>query len=215
VPWVYDDEACDVLRFFTKLKCSLMPYLWSAAVQAHQEGIPTMRAMLLEFPGDPACDTLDRQYLLGGSLLVAPVFAENGAVDFYLPAGRWTHLLSGEVREGRRWYRERHDVLSLPLYVRPGTLLATGGCDDRPDYDYATGLTLTVYELAVGERVECHVYDLDGQSSATVTATREARKVIFEIDGTLRDAGVAVAGGPSAKLPDGARHFELSLPSGD
>ena len=78
VPWNYDDEACDVLRFFTKLKCRLMPYLFGAAVQAHREGIPVMRAMALEFPRRPACDTLDRQYMLGGSILVAPVFSEDG-----------------------------------------------------------------------------------------------------------------------------------------
>ncbi len=62
VPWAYDEEACNVLRLFTKLKCRLMPYLWGAALEAHREGVPTMRAMLIEFPNDPACDTLDRQY---------------------------------------------------------------------------------------------------------------------------------------------------------
>ncbi|HVJ57552.1 MAG TPA: alpha-xylosidase, partial [Terrimicrobiaceae bacterium] len=80
IPWAYDEEACDVLRLFTKLKCRLMPYLWQVALEAHREGIPMMRAMLLEFPEDPACEMLDRQYLLGGSLLVAPIFTEHGIV---------------------------------------------------------------------------------------------------------------------------------------
>ena len=59
-----------------------------------------MRAMLLEFPDDPACAYLDRQYLLGDSLLVAPVFAADGVVDYYVPAGRWTHFLTGETVVG-------------------------------------------------------------------------------------------------------------------
>ena len=126
VPWNYDDQACDVLRFFTKLKCSLMPYLYGQAVVAHREGVPMMRAMLLEFPGDPASDTLDRQYMLGDALLVAPVFTEDGTVDYYLPEGRWTHLLTGEVQTGGRWRRARHDFLSLPLFVRPSTILPVG-----------------------------------------------------------------------------------------
>jgi alpha-D-xyloside xylohydrolase len=84
-----------------------MPYLWQVALEAHREGVPVMRAMLLEFPGDPACETLDRQYLLGGSLLVAPVFSEDGIVDYYLPAGRWTNLLTGKVQEGPGWCREQ------------------------------------------------------------------------------------------------------------
>ena len=75
MPWLFDEEAVDVLRFFTKLKCSLMPYLYAAAGEAAREGLPMMRAMVLEFGEDPACDCLDRQYMLGGSLLVAPVFS--------------------------------------------------------------------------------------------------------------------------------------------
>jgi alpha-D-xyloside xylohydrolase len=115
VPWAYDEEACDVLRLFTKLKCRLMPYLWGTALEANREGVPTMRAMLIEFPNDPACDTLDRQYMLGDSLLVAPVFTEDGMVDYYLPAGRWTNLLTGQAQQGPGWHREHHNFFSLPL----------------------------------------------------------------------------------------------------
>ncbi len=212
VPWVYDEEACDVVRFFTKLKCRLMPYLWAAAVQAHLEGFPTMRAMMLEFPDDPACDTLDRQYVLGGSLLVAPVFTADGTVDFYLPAGRWTHLLNGEVREGGRWYRERHDYLSLPLYVRPGTLLALGADDTRPDYDHARGATFRLYELAEGASAECRVYDLKGELVATVTARRSGDEVGFEIQGELTGASFALGNGAPVPLPAGGRSLTLTQP---
>jgi len=90
VPWLFDEEAVDVLRFFTRLKCRLMPYLYQLAVETHETGVPVMRPMFLEFPDDPACEHLDRQYMLGGSLLVAPVFREDGIVDYYLPDGVWT-----------------------------------------------------------------------------------------------------------------------------
>ena len=65
VPWLFDEEASDVLRKFVKLKCSLMPYLYGQAVKAHKEGIPMMRPMFLEFPEDLTCETLDKQYMLG------------------------------------------------------------------------------------------------------------------------------------------------------
>jgi alpha-D-xyloside xylohydrolase len=120
VPWVYDEEAVSVLRFFTRFKHRLMPYLWAAAVWAHQTGTPVMRAMHLEFPDDPACDTLDRQYMLGDALLVAPVFSFDGTVDYYVPAGQWTNLLNGSIVEGGRWIREKHDTLSLPVLARHG-----------------------------------------------------------------------------------------------
>ncbi|RYG24826.1 alpha-xylosidase [bacterium] len=153
VPWMVDEESVDVLRFFTKLKQRLMPYLWSQAVEAHQTGVPMMRAMALEFPDDPGCDNLDRQYMLGDSLLVAPVFSDD-VVDYYVPAGRWTSLLDGRVVEGPRWVRETHGFLSLPLLVREGTLLAT---------DEDGKITLTAY----GEGGTATLYDERGENPRT------------------------------------------------
>jgi alpha-D-xyloside xylohydrolase len=91
VPWDYDAEAVAVTRDSTRLKHRLMPHLFDAARQAADRGWPVMPAMLLEFPDDPACHTVDRQYMLGGDLLVAPVFAADGMVEYYVPAGTWTH----------------------------------------------------------------------------------------------------------------------------
>jgi len=117
VPWLFDVEAVDVLRHFVALKQRLMPYLLNAAKEAHVHGWPVLRAMLLEFPDDPACRTLDMQYMLGPALLVAPVFSESGEAEYYLPAGKWRHLLSGEQASGPGWRREKYDYFSLPLWV--------------------------------------------------------------------------------------------------
>ena len=171
VPWLFDEESCDVVRKFTRLKCRLMPYLYGAAVEAHEHGTPMMRPMMLEFPDDPACDTLDRQYMMGESLLVAPVFHADSHVDYYLPDGLWTSLLDGRKVQGGRWQKETHDFLSLPLMVRPGTVLPMGQCDDRPDYDYTDGLELHVYQLAEGQTVVVKIHDLKGQIAATYTVT--------------------------------------------
>ena len=171
VPWLFDEESCDVVRKFTRLKCRLMPYLYGAAVEAHEHGTPMMRPMMLEFPDDPACDTLDRQYMMGESLLVAPVFHADSHVDYYLPDGLWTSLLDGRKVQGGRWQKETHDFLSLPLMVRPGTVLPMGQCDDRPDYDYTDGLELHVYQLTEGQTVVVKIPDLKGQIAATYTVT--------------------------------------------
>lgn len=61
--------------------------------------------------------------MLGDSLLVAPIFQENGEVKYYLPAGRWTHLLNGETVVGGSWRKEKHDFFSLPLFVRQNSCL--------------------------------------------------------------------------------------------
>ena len=182
VPWLFDEESCDVVRKFTRLKCRLMPYLYGAAVEAHEHGTPMMRPMMLEFPDDPACDTLDRQYMMGESLLVAPVFHADSHVDYYLPDGQWTSLLDGRKVQGGHWQRETHDFLSLPLMVRPGTVLPMGKHDDRPDYDYTDGLELHVYQLAEGQTVTVKIPDLKGQLAATYTVTMKNGKVEVATD---------------------------------
>ncbi|WP_311242917.1 alpha-xylosidase [Microbacterium sp. WCS2018Hpa-23] len=163
VPWAFDEEAVDVTRRFTHLKMQLMPYLYQQGIDASRTGIPLMRPMQLEFPDDPAVGYLDRQYMLGSSLLVAPVFSEDGSVEFYLPEGEWTSLLTGETVTGGGWRRETHGFESLPLYVRPGTVLPWGSRTDKPDYDYHDGLKLRVFPGGEGTATVT-VTDPDGES---------------------------------------------------
>ena len=163
VPWAFDEEAVEVTRQFTHLKMRLMPYLYQQGLDAAATGVPLMRPMMLEFPEDPATAYLDRQYMLGSDLLVAPVFTEEGEVEFYLPAGEWTSLLTGETVTGGGWRREKHGFDSLPLYVRPGTALPWGARVDRPDYDYHDGLRLRVFPGGAGSTT-LTVTDPDGRA---------------------------------------------------
>lgn len=150
VPWAFDEEAVEVTRRFTELKLSLMPYLHAAVARTHAEGVPMMRPMLLEFPDDRTAAVLDTQYLLGESILVAPVFSAEGTVDVYVPEGEWTSLLDGTTLHGPRWHRQQHGFSSLPVLVRPGTVLPVGARVDRPDYDHAEGVTLRLFALPEG-----------------------------------------------------------------
>jgi alpha-D-xyloside xylohydrolase len=123
VPWSVDEESAEVCRFFTELKTRIMPYILKSAKEASEKGIPVLRAMFLEFPNDPACSYLDRQYMLGPDLLVAPVFNDDGEVSYYLPEGEWKQLLTGEKVKGGCWRTEKHDFMSLPILARAGAAL--------------------------------------------------------------------------------------------
>ncbi|MEV4510653.1 alpha-xylosidase [Dactylosporangium sp. NPDC049525] len=177
VPWHFGDDAVAVLREYTRLKARLMPYLYGAAVTAHREGLPVLRPMALEFPDDPACAHLDRQYMLGGGILVAPVFSVGGDVTFYLPAGRWTDLRGGEVLTGPGWIRRRYGIGDLPVLVRPGSVVPLGARDDRPDYPYADGVTLRVYELPDGAGTTVDIPSPQGRPGATFTVRRAGTTV--------------------------------------
>jgi alpha-D-xyloside xylohydrolase len=214
VPWLFDDEAVDVLRFFTRLKCRLMPYVYAAGLEAHEAGVPVLRAMLLEFPHDPACDHLDRQFMLGESLLVAPVFSPDGVVDYYLPAGTWTSFLTGEVLEGGGWVRQTHGYLSLPLLARANAVIPVGANDQQPDYDYADGVTLHVFALE--DRVTRPVRIPAGQGGrgARFEVSRAGQEIRVEAREATRPwrvllrgsmAIAAVDGGAAAADPLGTR----------
>ena len=156
VPWAYDEEAVEVVRFFTKLKLKLMPYLYSNAVYTSVTGIPMIRSMMMEFPEDMNCRYLDKQYMLGDKLLTAPIFNEEGTAHYYLPEGIWSNYLTGEVVIGGSWRREKHDYLSIPLWVRENSIIPTGIKGERADYIFADNLEMKVFEL--NEKAEAVVY---------------------------------------------------------
>ncbi len=182
VPWLFDEEACDVARYFVNLKCRLMPYLYGQAVYSHETGIPMMRPMVLEFPEQMGVKDLDMQYMLGDSILVAPIFREDGVGEYYLPEGQWTHLISGEAREGGRWYRESYDYFSMPVFVRDNTLLAIGSNEKLPDYDYTKDLELHLYALSDGAETVCRIPDLSGRIVMTAKVVRLGDTITFETD---------------------------------
>lgn len=197
VPWAYDEESVEVTRFFTKLKCRLMPYLFQSAKETAESGVPMMRAMILEFPDDPAVETLDRQYMLGDSLLVAPIFNEEGEASYYLPKGRWTHLLSNEIVEGGTWRKEKYDYFSLPLFVRPNSIIALGTVESRPDYDYADGVELHVFELEDGKASRVTVRNIDAKVELEVSAVRRGNMIAFSVEKSVRKPFVIVLRGVS------------------
>ncbi len=186
VPWLYGEEAVEITRRFTRLKNRLLPYLYSLSLLEGQQGIPLMRPMLLEYPQDPGCRLLDRQYLFGDALLVAPVFHPEGEVEYYLPQGSWVNLLTGERLQGPGWRRERHGYLTLPLLVRPNHLLVVGDCAERPAFADEQQLTLVIGQLDEGEKTERLLAVRPGQQPVRFKVCREKESITLCAEGLDR-----------------------------
>lgn len=211
VPWLFDEESCDVLRKFVALKCSLMPYLYGQAVISHEQGIPMHRPMFMEFAGDRSCETLDKEYMLGESLLVAPIFKEDGSVEYYLPEGKWTHLLSEQIVDGGKWKKEKYDYFSLPLWVKEGTILPIGKEKTKVEYDYTDGVKLCLSEFSNNRESSVIIPDLDGNKAVAVTAKREENKITVELDKELSDWEVLTLGRASKLLQKDSRKAVIEL----
>ncbi|MFI0828310.1 alpha-xylosidase [Streptomyces roseolus] len=212
VPWDYGGEAVDVTREFTLLKHRLAPYLQRAAQQAHATGVPVMRAMVLEFPDDPAAATLDRQYLLGDDLLVAPVFTDDGTVDYYVPEGTWTNVLTGVQVIGPRWVRERHGFRTLPLLARPDSVIPLAADDQRPVSAWADGVELRVHAFADGAERTLVIPGTEGPGETARFHLRRQDDRLHVTTDSPRPWQLRI-GGPDATLharPAGT--FEADLP---
>lgn len=206
VPWLFDEESVDVVRKFTKLKCSLMPYLFEAAVSATEQGTPMMRPLVLDFYNDPTTHTLDRQYMFGDSLLVAPIFNEQGEVTYYVPEGQWFNLLTNETVQGGRWYRQTFDYMTLPLLVKPNSIIAFGNEDSKPDYDYTDGVQFHLFNLEEGATASTRIVNQNGQPSATITATRTNGTIEIQTEGNLTNWTATLRGITNTTSVEGATH---------
>jgi alpha-D-xyloside xylohydrolase len=186
VPWLFDQESVDVLRHFAKLKNRLLPYLLGAACDASEHGWPVMRAMFLEYPDDPACLHLDRQYMLGDSLLVAPVFRADNLAEYYLPAGKWTDLLSNEVQMGGRWIRRPVSYMQIPLFVRENSIVPMSTKESDPAWLFDDELTLHLFRIADNAEIALTVHRSDGVGATSFICHRSGDSYVLSCDGRAK-----------------------------
>jgi len=191
VPWLFDEESVDVLRHFTRLKNQLFPYFYSAAMDASEHGWPMLRAMVLEYPNDPACRQLDRQYMLGSSLLVAPIFRRDGVAEYYLPQGKWTDFTTGQVTHGGKWRADSFDFLHLPLFVRENSIIPMSANVQAPRWELSDELTLKLFQIRDGADVKLRIAAIDG--SAHFRCHRNGDKITLESDGRARCPSIFLA----------------------
>ncbi len=126
-PWRFSKEACDIFRFYDKLRYSLMPYIYAEAKDCVKTGLPMMRALWLEYPGDRNVRHIDDQYLFGRSLLIAPVLkpmSQSKTRDIYLPEGVWYDYFTKEKFVSRgQWFTKEVTLATMPMFVKQGAKL--------------------------------------------------------------------------------------------
>ncbi|MEU9104324.1 TIM-barrel domain-containing protein [Streptomyces xanthophaeus] len=126
-PWRFAEPYLSINRKYLQLKMRLMPYLYTMSRTAHESGVPSTRAMVLEYPDDPVArgNATSGQFMAGDSLLVAPVVSDTTVRDgIYLPAGTWTDYWTGRTYAGPGWLNGYQAPLdTLPLFVKGGAVV--------------------------------------------------------------------------------------------
>jgi alpha-glucosidase (family GH31 glycosyl hydrolase) len=153
-----------ICRMYLELRYRLLPYLYSAVREAHETGMPIVRALWLHFPDDRVASARGDEYVWGPSLLVAPVTRKGAASRaVYLPRGAWYDFWTEDARDGGREIDRAVDLATLPLFVRAGTILPLGPVKQFTSEPVDEPLTLQIY---AGADASARVYDDDGATFA-------------------------------------------------
>jgi alpha-D-xyloside xylohydrolase len=125
-PWAFGEPALRIARDWIRLRYRLLPYLWQTALESAANGWPMLRPLDFTDPSDPVARGVDDAFLLGPDLLVVPVFSDNPDPvrrTFWVPAGGWTDLLTGERYAGPGFAARTCGLAEMPVLVRDGTVL--------------------------------------------------------------------------------------------
>jgi len=118
--WEAVEAEC---RKLFELRMQLVPYLYSAFADYAFSGVPPFRALVADYPSDAETFAIDNEYLMGQSMLVAPIFAGEKTRSVYLPEGRWHCFWTGKTYEGRARHEIEPPLDQIPVFVRDGSLV--------------------------------------------------------------------------------------------
>jgi alpha-glucosidase len=123
-PWSFGPVVAKLVAEAVRLRYRLMPYLYTAFVEASRTGAPVQRPLVFDHQDDPMVRDLDDEYLFGPDLLVAPVVAAGvTARQVYLPAGTWVDWYDGTVLTGPGFVTAATPMDRIPLYARGGAVI--------------------------------------------------------------------------------------------
>lgn len=165
-PWKFGTEAENISRKSIELKYKLFPYLYTYAREAHDTGLPIMRALLLEYPNDKETFKLNGQFLVGKELLVAPV-VEQGAVtkDVYLPEGEWIDFNNCKTKyKGEQWITVDAPLNTIPVFVKKGSIIPQMPVMQYIDEKKVYPVTFDIFPGNLNKETSFTFYEDDGES---------------------------------------------------
>lgn len=123
-PWSFGDEITDIARKYLELRYALMPYWYTLAHEASVKGWPLMRPLWWCDNNDRRLWDVEDQFMLGDSILVAPVM-EKGALSrkVILPEGKWYSLWNKKWHEGYSEIQVEADLGCLPLFIKDASMV--------------------------------------------------------------------------------------------
>lgn len=124
---------------------SLTPYLYSAFAEYHNIGKPPFRPLVMDYSNDPNTWSVDDEYMMGDSLLVAPMFTGEKERSVYLPTGKWYSFYDGKEYEGNKKHQITMGIERIPIFVRGGSLVPLAAPVQHISQDTVFDITVKVF----------------------------------------------------------------------
>lgn len=167
-PWLWGDQATAAMRKAYHLRSELMPYIYTSLRQTHEEMLPLVRAMYIDYPHEEEAYRHPQQYLFGDNLLAAPIVTPVGAdstatCQVWFPAGEDWYRFDNGSRHAGGSREEIHAALDeIPLFARGGHIIPMQPYARRMASARLTTLRARVYPAAEGSRNTTTLYEDDG-----------------------------------------------------
>ncbi|MBR3844243.1 MAG: DUF5110 domain-containing protein, partial [Clostridia bacterium] len=155
----------DNYKKYNRLYYSLIPYKYSLFWQQHTKGLSVIRALPMEFQEDQETYSVKNQFLLGESILVAPVNSTNPKAvrSVYLPASAdWIDYETGYVYKGGQTIRYTATADILPLFIRKGAIIPMGTVGKNTSDKGDTTMTYDLYPADT--KTNFTLYEDDGET---------------------------------------------------
>ncbi|WP_158542947.1 TIM-barrel domain-containing protein [Phytoactinopolyspora halophila] len=195
-PWRFGDRALEICRRWIRLRYELLPYLWQVAHESARNGWPVLRPLAFEYPDDPVAAGIDGQFMLGSELLVVPVFDDGDPAvrrRFYVPAGRWTDVLTDETVEGPAFLTREVPLERIPVLARDGAILPRVPVDGHVRRtDDLIGRPWTLHVYGDGDVADRELTGFDGHSTrVTVSGGTVTAEGSQPVSGRARRSGMS------------------------
>lgn len=184
-PWLFGEPATTRIRNAIRERYQLLPYWYTLFYQYHSEGSPVVRPLFVQFPNDDLAASIDRSYMVGSGLLVAPPLrSDQREVDVYLPPGRWFDYHTWtEVPSGRFNAPVSED--SIPVYLHGGAIVPRQDRARRSSGLMASDPYTLIVALDSSFEAFGHVYSDDWSTNAYQSGTYMYSLLTFK-DSTLK-----------------------------
>lgn len=125
-PWQFDEETLAISRKFIALRYRLLPYFYDLFHQCEETGLPILRPLVLHYEQDPETWNLNGEFLVGDSMLAAPVLEQGMTKKLvYLPEGTWYDFETKKPYQGKQYYMVDAPLDTCPLFVKEGSIIPT------------------------------------------------------------------------------------------